>query len=52
MPARKVVDWCIRGYNLPVLEAERYGLVSQVVKEEEVDAAVTQIVTELKTTFA
>jgi len=28
MPARKVVDWCIRGYNLPVHEAvcNSYGL--------------------------
>jgi len=31
MPPRKVVDWCIRGYNLPVSEAERYGLVTEVV---------------------
>ncbi|MFK8006465.1 MAG: enoyl-CoA hydratase-related protein [Saprospiraceae bacterium] len=48
MPARKVVDWCIRGYNLPVAEAERYGLVTQVVKAEEMDAIIENIVTELK----
>lgn len=48
MPARKVVDWCIRGYNLPVAEAERYGLVSEVVKAEEVDGTVAKIVAELK----
>ena len=30
MPARKVVDWCIRGYNLPVQEALRYGLVTEM----------------------
>lgn len=48
MPARKVVDWCIRGYNLPVEEAERYGLVSQVVSADKVDEAVENIITELK----
>ena len=48
MPARKVVDWCIRGYNLPVQEAERYGLVSQVCTSGEVDQAVDQVIGELK----
>ena len=40
MPARKVVDWCIRGYNLPVAEAERFGLVSQISTKENIDADV------------
>lgn len=48
MPARKVVDWCIRGYNLPVNEAERFGLVSQVCPAEEIDAAIQQVTDELK----
>lgn len=48
MPARKVVDWCIRGYNLPVAEAERYGLVSEVTTPDNMDAAVAKIITELK----
>lgn len=48
MPARKVVDWCIRGYNLPVAQAERYGLVSQVVSPDQVDQATKDIIAELK----
>ncbi|NRB54106.1 MAG: enoyl-CoA hydratase, partial [Saprospiraceae bacterium] len=48
MPARKVVDWCIRGYNLPVQEAERFGLVSQVCGGEEIDAATEVVIDELK----
>lgn len=48
MPARKVVDWCIRGYNLPVAEAERYGLVTQVVTEAEINDTVENIIEELK----
>ena len=48
MPARKVVDWCIRGYNLPVEEALRYGLVSEVTEAENIDAAVQKIIDELK----
>jgi len=48
MPARKVVDWCIRGYNLPVAEAERYGLVSSIASAEDIDNEVSKIVEELK----
>jgi len=48
MPERKVVDWCIRGYNLPVSEAEKYGLVTQVVKPDEVNQTVENIIQELK----
>jgi enoyl-CoA hydratase/carnithine racemase len=48
MPARKVVDWCIRGYTLPVEEAEKYGLVTQVVKAKEMDKTIHNIIKELK----
>lgn len=48
MPARKVVDWCIRGYNLPVTEAERYGLVSVVTTAENINHEVQKIIDELK----
>lgn len=48
MPSRKVIDWCIRGYNLPVAEAERYGLVTEVVSPDEIDAAVQRVIAELK----
>lgn len=48
MPARKVIDWCVRGYNLPVAEAERYGLLTQVVSATEIDQTVENIIQELK----
>lgn len=48
MPSRKVLDWCIRGYNLPVAEAERYGLVTQVVTAGEIEGATQAVVDELK----
>ena len=48
MPARKVVDWCIRGYNLPVDEAERFGLVSKMTSASKIDAEVQKIIDELK----
>lgn len=48
MPQRKVIDWCIRGYNLPVAEAERFGLVSRVCSAAEIDAVVSDILAELK----
>lgn len=48
MPARKVVDWCIRGYNLPVQEALRYGLVTEMTDSASIDTAVDKIIEELK----
>lgn len=48
MPSRKVLDWCIRGYNLPVREAERFGLVSQVVGAEKMEEETEKLIEELK----
>jgi len=48
MPARKVVDWCIRGYNLPVAEAQKFGLVTEVVTAAQIDEKTEAIVNELK----
>lgn len=48
MPARKVIDWCIRGYNLPVKDAAQFGLVTQVCAPEEIDSVVQNIIKELK----
>ena len=48
MPARKVLDWCIRGYNLPVEEAKQYGLVSEVTTAEKMEEAVQAVIAELK----
>ena len=48
MPARKVLDWCIRGYNLPVAEAQDYGLITKSVPAAQVDAEVNKVIEELK----
>lgn len=48
MPARKVLDWCIRGYNLPVLEAQQYGLVTKVCAPAEIENEVNKVIGELK----
>lgn len=48
MPPRKVIDWCVRGYNLPVEEAEKYGLVTCAVPENEIEEKVNSIIQELK----
>jgi enoyl-CoA hydratase/carnithine racemase len=48
MPARKVLDWCVRGYNLPVEEAATLGLVTQVVEEGKMDEAINALIAELK----
>ena len=43
MPKRKVVDWCIRGYDLEVQSAKEYGLVTEVVPSEKVNDQVNGI---------
>lgn len=48
MPNRKVIDWCIRGYNLPVLQAVKHGLVTELVSSENIDAKVDEVIAELK----
>ena len=48
MPTRKVIDWCIRGYNLPVAEAERYGLVTQICTRDNIDLETQKIIQELQ----
>jgi len=44
MPARKVLEWCILGYNLEVERAHEYGLISQVSIEETIGRDVQQLV--------
>ena len=48
MPARKVLDWCVRGYNLPVQEAKNLGLVTEVIQQGEMDNAIANLIAELK----
>ena len=48
MPARKVVDWCIRGYNLKVADAERFGLVSDIASSIDIEEKVNTVIQELK----
>jgi enoyl-CoA hydratase/carnithine racemase len=47
MPVRRVLDWCIRGNDLPLEDALRYGLVTQIVDAAEMDAAVDQLAQEI-----
>ncbi len=48
MPARKVLDWCVRGYNLPVQEARNLGLVTEVIPQGKMDEAIAALIAELK----
>ncbi|MFK7921819.1 MAG: enoyl-CoA hydratase-related protein [Bacteroidia bacterium] len=49
MPARKVLDWCIRGYNLPVRDAKRFGLVTECCAAEALDERVEAVLNEFRT---
>ncbi|MEO0897199.1 MAG: enoyl-CoA hydratase-related protein [Bacteroidota bacterium] len=48
MPTRKVLDWCIRGYTLPVTAAAQYGLLTKVVSVDQLDQEVEAVIAELK----
>lgn len=48
MPARKVLDWCIRGYNLPVKQAAEWGLVTHVTNPETINETLQNLIEELK----
>jgi len=48
MPVRKVIDWCIRGYNLPTSQALKYGLISEEVEADKIEERTTELLNELK----
>jgi enoyl-CoA hydratase/carnithine racemase len=37
---RNVIDWCIRGYNLDVKTALKWGLISEIISKEKIDKVV------------
>ena len=43
----KALEWALRGATLTAAEAERWGLVTTVVPDDELDAAVDELVAEL-----
>lgn len=40
MPARQLLDWCMRGLSLTAEEAQQRGVVTQVVEPDDLDATV------------
>ncbi len=48
MPKRVVVDWCIRGYNLDVDDAKKYGLVTHIVQPETMHTTVDKLLDDIK----
>lgn len=47
MPVRKVIDWCIRGYNMEVSEAHQLGLVTHLCKEGQINGTIKELIDEL-----
>ncbi len=48
MPSRMVLDWCIRGYEMPVERAYELGLVSNVTIQEAIDEEIKQLLREIQ----
>lgn len=49
MPPRKVLDWCIRGFNLDVERARQWGLVTHVTIQENIDKDLDKLLGEILT---
>ncbi len=47
MPKRKVIDWCIRGYNLEVGKAKEFGLVTHLARPENINSIVEELINDL-----
>jgi enoyl-CoA hydratase/carnithine racemase len=47
MPQRRVLDWCIRGYDLPSEKALEWGLLTHLVDEADMDSTVQTLSTEI-----
>ncbi len=48
MPKRIVVDWCIRGYDLDVEDAQNFGLVTHITTPETIDKTIEDLLGEIK----
>jgi methylglutaconyl-CoA hydratase len=48
MPKRKVVDWCIRGYNLDVTDAHEHGLVTHLTTPMSMNTILGNLLEEIK----
>ncbi len=48
MPKRIVVDWCIRGYDLNVQDAKKFGLVTHTTTPETIDKTIKSLLDEIK----
>ncbi len=48
MPPRKVIDWCIRGYNLSLDKAADYGLVTHLANKDNINEIVQTLLSDLK----
>ncbi len=47
MPARKVLDWCIRGLTVGVEHAAEWGLITHVTDKENIDREVDRLLEEI-----
>jgi enoyl-CoA hydratase/carnithine racemase len=48
LPQRKVLDWCMMGYNLSVEQALEWGLVTQIAPKTEIDNITNELIESLK----
>jgi enoyl-CoA hydratase/carnithine racemase len=47
LPARKVLDWCIRGQNLTARQAYELGLVTHLTNQDKMEAVLETLLAEI-----
>ena len=47
MPTRKVLDWCVRGYSISVIQAKEQGLVTHISKQDNIENELSTLIKEI-----
>ena len=47
MPARKVLDWCVRGYSISAMQAKEQGLVTHLSNQDNIDNELSNLIKEI-----
>lgn len=47
MPARKVLDWCVRGYSISVIQAKEQGLVTHISNQDNIENELSTLIKEI-----
>ena len=47
MPAREVLDWCVRGYSISAMQARERGLVTHLSNQDDMENDLSNLIREI-----